>query len=384
MSANARRQPLPASRYVVEWTGVEQLAARPEAWNALSARALEPNPFYQPHYLLAASRWLTRADIRCVAIYRDGARDSDLLGLFPLQQARMTEGGFFPAIDFCRNDFIRTTAPLIDPEDPVGVWQCFFSAFQAEVPTPRIVLSRYHPSDRGTAAALKQAVAAAGQTLCVIDSHERAAVDTPWSWEEYGRAIGSHQRSEIGRRERKLANLGAFEIRTVTQGPDAKAALDEFLRIETAGWKGSSGTAMAAKASPEQFVRDAFAAPNAEIDVLSIDGRAIAVAVNLNAGGVLYTIKTAYDETFRAHAPGMALAVHQMRKALAGGPYARIDSCAMPDHPMGKVWIQREPMQWLAFGATPEVSAAKVEGLASTLRSLGRLKSWLKQQLGRT
>lgn len=379
----SRRNVLPASRYVVEWTGVEELAARPDAWNALSARALEPNPFYQPDYLRAATRWITRSDIRCVAVYRDASRDSDLIGLFPLQQARMAEGGFFPAIDFCRNDFIRSTAPLIDPEDPVGVWQSFFQAFQGETPAPRIVLSRYHPQMRGTAAALAEAIATTGQTLCVIDAHERASVDSERGWDDYARALGSHQRSEISRRERKLATLGAITLQTVPQGPDARAALADFLRIEASGWKGATGTALAAKASPEQFVQDAFAAPNAEIDVLALDGRAIAVALNLTGGGTLYTVKTAYDEAYRAHAPGMVLAVYQMRRALAGGPYRRLDSCAVPDHPMGKLWMQREPVQWLAFAATPQVPAGRVESLAATLRSLGRLKTWLKHQIGR-
>ncbi|HRJ68161.1 MAG TPA: GNAT family N-acetyltransferase [Beijerinckiaceae bacterium] len=383
MRFNARHQPQPASRYVVEWTGVEQLAARPEAWNALSARALEPNPFYQPTYLLASARRLVHADIRCVAVYRDAARDSELLGLFPLQQARLTQGGFFPAIDFCRNDFIPLTAPLIDPDDPVGVWESFFLAFQGETPTPRIVLSRYHPQERGTVAALREALARNSQAFSVIDSSERPSVDTNLEWESYGRTIEAHERSEIGRRQRKLSALGAVTIRTVTQGPDAKAALDEFLRIEGAGWKGLNGTAMAAKASPEQFVRDAFDTPNAEFDVLAIDGKAIAVAINLNAGGVLYTVKTAYDEAYRAQGPGMALGVHQMRKALAGGPYRRIDSCAVPGVPMGKVWRQREPMQWLAFSTTPEIGAGRVDSLAATLRGLGRLKAWIKQQIGR-
>ena len=59
-----------------------RLAAIAPAWEELAANACEPNPFYEPWYLLGALRARRGDTMRCVLLW-DGAR---LAGLFPFER----------------------------------------------------------------------------------------------------------------------------------------------------------------------------------------------------------------------------------------------------------------------------------------------------------
>lgn len=380
MAQAATRQRLPAGYPVARWTGVRELAASPDLWRDLMARAIEPNPFYSLEYL-AASADLAGRDFRCITIRESDAPDAALLGLFPLQQVGLNEGVFVPALEFVHNDYIRLTTPLIDPNHAETVWEAFLHALAENEKGSRVLLSRYQPAMGATRAALASVVAADGLHLRTISTHSRPAVASGSTWHDYARRMDRHRRNELKRQDRRLKALGEVSLHTVVDSGEKRAALDDFLRIETQGWKGSAGTAMAAKAAPERFVQQAFAGPEGEIDVVALNGRAIAVGLNLRTAGHLYTVKTAYDEAYRTVAPGMALASFQARATLDRGPAARLDSCATPDHPMGGLWLEREDIEWFALAPSPAVGRHRVDALATTLDALARLRNWARFML---
>ena len=65
-----------------------ELEAIVPAWEKLAANALEPNPFYEPWYLLAALRARGADSMRCVLAW-DGER---LAGLFPFERVPRYKG----------------------------------------------------------------------------------------------------------------------------------------------------------------------------------------------------------------------------------------------------------------------------------------------------
>ena len=372
----------PALRYVAEWTTTARLAGQIAAWQQLAARALEPNPFYEPDYLLASARHIEHGDIRCLAVYRDGARDSDLIGLFPLQRARLTSALPLPAFEFYRNDFTCQTTPLIDAEDAAGVWNCFFAALGRTPDAPRQLLSAMMPTSRGAFAALQQAQDDSGRALAVVETTARAAIEFTGTYKQYTDRYSSRRMSNIRRRHRRLAETGTLALETVTDPAGKITALAEFLRIEAAGWKGAAGTAMAQTPATKALAEAVFLSDAAEFDVLSIDGRAIAVMASIRADRVLYTIKTTYDESFSASSPGTILDQHVIQRTLCNPErYSRIDSCAVPGSAVETTWCEREEIASLVLGTTPAITQARTEATAKMLRNIARLKSWVKDQI---
>ncbi len=113
---------------------------------------------------------------------------------------------------------------------------------------------------------------------------------------------------DLRRRQRRLAEGGDVVLGVATEGAPLAAAVEGFLSLEAAGWKGEAGSAMACSAAHAAFARAVFAGTPGPVavraDTLSRDGRPLAISLALVSGGTAFLLKTAYDEGARALAPG--------------------------------------------------------------------------------
>lgn len=373
----------PGLKFVAEWTTTTRLKTHLEAWRRLATHAVEPNPFYEPDYLLASAEHIEQDEIRCLAIFRDGGRDSDLVGLFPLQRASLMKGALIPAFEFYTNDYICSTAPLIDRDDPVGVWQCFFDMLERTPEAPGVLLAPMLPAARGVYHALERALMSSPRAMTVIERSERAAVESVDDFAAYTKTISSSRLKDLRRRSRRLAELGTIEIRTVDKAEDKPAAFQAFLDLENSGWKGTSGTALASHPQTRQFAEAVFLSHAAEYDVMTMDGRVIAILANLVRNGVVYAVKTAYDESYKAFSPGVMLDLWSIENLVKNKQrYRRLDSCAIPGHPIEAFWREREPLVSLALASRPDVSQSRIDSFARTMLGVSKLKNWVKAQIG--
>jgi len=382
---NALLKPVrrPRSSYIAEWTSVDSLARYKDRWRALADRAAEPNPFYSPEYLLSSARDIEKSDIRCMAIYRDATPDADLVGLFPVMHGRLAQGAVIPTLEFYQNDYICSTAPLIDRDDPVGVCGRFLDLFEGELSRPRTAISRFMPSMRAASKALAEALAERTYPLEIVSRFERAAVETERGLDSYLSQLSTNRRKDLRRRHRRMEEVGSVTFHTAANGPDLRAALDDFLRIEASGWKGEAGTAMDCQPGTRRLAEHAFLGPDSEIDLLAIDGRAVAACASIISRGVKFTVKVAFDETYRANSPSVLLDSYMLGQFTRGGRLSRADSCAIPGALVENLWREKEPVEFQAFAIHPSTSTARVRSLASTLRGFERLKTWMKAQLPR-
>lgn len=381
---NALLKPVraPAQDYVAEWTSVDALARRKDSWRALAERAAEPNPFYGPEYLLSCARDIDRNDIRCMAVYRSADTESDLVGLFPVMRGRLTRGAVMPTLELYQNDYICSTAPLLDRDDPVGIFGRFLDLFEGEIARPRTAIARALPSARPAAQALRLALAERKYPIDVVDRYERAAVETERPLDSYLTQISANRRKDLRRRQRRLEEKGAVSFRTLDhRSPDLRAGLEDFLRVEASGWKKQSGTAMDCQPGTRRLAENAFVGPDSEIDLMAVDGRAVAVCASIVTQGVKYTVKTAFDEDFRASSPSVLLDQYMLDQFTRGGRLSRADSCALPGQLVESMWREKEPIESVVFAIHPSTSSARVRSLSATLRSFDRLKSWMKQQI---
>jgi len=371
----------PGLPFVPEWTTTSRLADRRAAWERLARNAVEPNPFYEPDYLIASARHIEGEDIRCLAIYRDGARDADLVGLFPFGRARLMQGALLPAFEFYANDYVCSTAPLIDKEAPEAVWRCMFAALERAEGVPKVLLASLMPARRGAFASLEAVLNEIGLAHTAIERSQRAAVMTPETSEALMAGLSSGRRKEMRRKARKLEEMGCVSYRSIVTQEGRKAAIEDFLKLEHSGWKGKTGTALTSRPESRAFAEAAFAADNVEIDCLALDGKPLAMTVNLVSGRAVFAIKTAYDESFSSLSPGVQLDIWTVGN-VARQPerYDRIDSCAVPGHPIEAIWLDKEPILSLAIGTRAGVPQSRIEQFAMMMRNFARLKNWLREQ----
>jgi CelD/BcsL family acetyltransferase involved in cellulose biosynthesis len=158
--------------------------------------------------------------------------------------------------------------------------------------------------------------------LCHHEAGDRGSfVRTVGPFEEYERSLGAHFARNLRRVRRKLAAVPGVEVEFL-QGAQARPELlDAFLRLEAAGWKGATGSAILNRPRLVRFyealVQRLAARGWLEWHLLRLRGRIIAAHFALRMGSCLYLWKIAFDEEFSALAPGNVLMARTLERAFA-------------------------------------------------------------------
>ncbi len=140
------------------------------------------------------------------------------------------------------------------------------------------------------------------------------------SWLEPEGRFNPRRRSDIRRYQRRAKAIGGVEIEFLAPRPPEVAPLmTEAIAVETSGWKGRAGTALARDrelrlfflrwaelAAREGILRMAF---------LRIGGRPAAMQIAAETGRRLWLLKIGYNERFARCAPGFLLMLEVVRTA---------------------------------------------------------------------
>lgn len=306
------------------------------AWERLVADACEPNPFFEPWFLLPSLRqWgNTRPAVMVKAWYCEGR----LSGLLPIMRNAGYYGhhvphaaGWLHANAFC-------SIPLIAAGQEDAFWRALLAHFDR---SPRRALFLHLPklpADGPVSAALVRALVASGRAHYNVAEESRAFLTGDISAAAYrDAAMSAKKRKELRRQHNRLAEEGTLTFERI-EGEDGLAMwTDEFLALEAAGWKGAAGSALASAPQTHAFftqaLQGAAAAGRLERLALRLDGRAIAMLVNLITAPGAYSFKTAFDEVYARFSPGMLLQLENLA-LLERADIRWADSCAVEGHPM--------------------------------------------------
>jgi hypothetical protein len=332
-----------------------------EELDFLSARAVEPNVFFNPRFLAPAMPRLEDREVR-LAVIRDGDEyRSRLRLLVPFSVERPAIPLGVPVMRTWSSPFGPVGTPLVDRDDPVGVIEDFFSMLaRPHLRLPKVFVLPDMRFDGPMASLLETIAETRGLPLVTTDEAARPVLHSDLDADAYLKnSLRPHHYREFRRLKRRLADLGALEHR-VARGPDEiRHAIEAFLTLEASGWKGRERTAMAIDRYRAAFAREAVhrlaEQDMCRIHSLTLDGRLIASLIVFVESGRAYTWKTAYDESFSTFSPGTLLMIEVTGQHLEDPNIEMTDSCAMPDHPvMSRLWSERRPMGTIVVGLTPD------------------------------
>lgn len=323
----------------------------------LSHRAMEPNIFFSARLLAPAMPRIDDRQVRLALIRDEGESHSRLRLLMPFTVEKPGFAMGAPIIRVWSNPFGPLGTPLVDAEDAAETIDNLLEALTArEAKLPSVLVL---PDLRlgGRFAQLARAVAI-GRDLpvAVTDSFRRPMLESLQDGETYMKAsVSPHHYREMQRQWRKLGQLGRLEYAVARQPEEVRQRMEEFLALESTGWKGRKRSALINDRYRAAFAREAIT-NLAEVDAvrihtINLDGRAIASIVIFLMAGEAYTWKTAYDESLSRYSPGKLLVMKLTDWHLDDANILRTDSCAVPDHPiMSRLWEEREEMGTLVIG----------------------------------
>ena len=315
-------------------------------WERLAARAAEPNPFFEPWYLLPSLRQWGKAErVVTKAWFHQGR----LAGLLPVVR---NAGYYGHAVTHARG-WLHPNAfcgvPLIAAGQEDAFWQALLTHFDRSARRALLLHFPLLPAEGPVNAALDRVLAARGRAHYSVTEEHRALLRGERSAATYlEAAMSAKKRKELRRQHNRLAEEGALAFERLTDDAGLAEWTAEFLALEAAGWKGEAGSALAC--APEtrglfaESLTGAAAAGKLERLALRLDGRAIAMLVNFITPPGAYSYKTAFDEAYARFSPGMLLQLENL--ALLERPGVQwADSCAVEGHPMiERLWRDKRRM----------------------------------------
>ena len=314
------------------------------AWERLASRAAEPNPFFEPWYLLPSLRkW--GEGVRAKAWFHEGR----LAGLMPVARAARYYGHPLTHASVWLHANAFCGVPLIAAGNEDAFWRDMLAHFDRRARHALFLHLPMMPADGTANRALERVLAASPRAHYTVAEENRALLTGERSAEAYlEAAMSAKKRKELRRQHNRLAEEGALVIERLEDDSGLAEWTAEFLALEAAGWKGEAGSALSSAPDTrslfEHSLAGAAAAGRLERLALRLDGRAIAMLVNFVTPPGAYSFKTAFDEDYARFSPGMLLQLENL--ALLERPAIQwADSCAVEGHPMiERLWRDKRRM----------------------------------------
>ncbi|WP_230959574.1 GNAT family N-acetyltransferase [Erythrobacter donghaensis] len=305
------------------------------AWERLVTRAAEPNPFFEPWYLLPSlHQWGAQDGVRVKAWFQDGR----LAGLMPVSRQRRYYGHplTHAAVWLHANAFCGV--PLIAAGHEERFWEDLLAHFDRRAGRALFLHLPQMPNEGPVFAALETVLATRRRPHYIAAREARAMLAGETSAAAYlEAAMSAKKRKELRRQHNRLAEEGPLAFERIEGAEGIAEWTAEFLALEAAGWKGAAGSALASapdtRALFEAALAGAAAAGRLERLALRLDGRAIAMLASFLTAPGAYSYKTAFDEAYARFSPGMLLQLENLALLEREG-IAWADSCAVQGHPM--------------------------------------------------
>lgn len=303
-----------------------------QAWDALALCASDPNPFFESWFLCPALRHLDpQSTVRLMAFEVQGR----LAGILPLHRRTSYYGYPLPHLAGWTHPNAFLGAPLVAKGHERSFWDALLAWCDDHARTALFLHLNDVPLDGPVTRALLDVAADQHRVAAIVHRAERAALyrDAAGAMPA-DLALSSKERGELRRKTARLGDQGTIAFGLNEAHPtDIGQWIDAFLALESAGWKGQAGSALASRPDTAALFREALvgAAEHGRLARLSLtlNGKPIAMMANFLTAPGAYGFKSAYDETHARHSPGLLL-LQAATASAAAGQLAWFDSCTTP------------------------------------------------------
>jgi hypothetical protein len=314
------------------------------AWEALAARAIEPNACYLPLWALPVAELARgRGDALALTAF-DPMTPDRLTGLMPVRWASRALSLPVPLL-VSWNAYAPFSVPLLDRDCTGDAAGALIDSARAT--GARAILLQTIATGGAAYAALDTALKQRGLSAQVLRSFRRAGLDAGQDADAVLRKeLSTKKLKELRRQRNRLEDTGAVTFEVAATPDRVGPALEAFLALEAKGWKGQRGTALVQHEGDAAFIRQVASvlAARGQFEVVSLarNGEALASGLILRDRGRAFFFKIAMDEREAKTSPGVQLTLDLTQHLCAEPGVAFADSTADGEHPMiDHVWRER-------------------------------------------
>lgn len=351
-----------------------------QAWAALESRALEPNAFASPHFVMPALRYLdAHADALVLLVDGWSQGERQLMGAGTFTRGAASRLFPLPHLVGYQSCHSYLGGVLLDRAYAHEALTALLEHVGQDPRHNGLEIGQMW-ADGALAGMLSAEPDERGQLHREVGQDQRAVLYPAQAGEDYlQRAIGKRMK-DLDRRRRRLAEQGEVGWRCHREGGIPDTVVERFLQLEHAGWKGENGSSLRSNPAEEAFFREAVARFGSEnramFTELTLDGVAIASCVNFLSGRQGFGFKIGWDPAYKAYSPGILNEMEFVRRApaLFGHEIDCFDSGSSSDSYINELWVDRRPL-CTATVTTHALAQFVTETAASARHIRRRLKT---------
>jgi CelD/BcsL family acetyltransferase involved in cellulose biosynthesis len=334
-------------------------------WRELAGRAIEPNPYFEPDFVLPAARSLARpAEVG--VLVAEGA--DGWAACLPVRRAWRWRRLPLRSLTVWRHLYCYLGTPLVSDDRPRSALERLLEQATRDRTTTAFVLD-WLGAGGPVGSILGEVLAERRGPALAYEAFDRGLLRRRAEDNYLDDGLSVKRRKEFRRLERRLADDLGVPLGVIDRGSDGSAPA-EFSRLEAAGWKGRAGTALASSTRHNRFFVEVCAAfgKAGRLQMLALEGgeRTVAMQCNLLAGEGLFCFKVAYDEDLAAYSPGAQLELGAVSEFHRRDDVEWMDSCAAPDNELiNRLWPDRRRIASVVVARGGRLGRSALAGVRS-------------------
>jgi Acetyltransferase (GNAT) domain len=183
----------------------------------------------------------------------------------------------------------------------------------------------------------------------ILKSWQRAGLDVSGNFENWmAENFDQKRRKELKRLKARLSEQGDLRLESLSLGGDLTQHFKAFLQLESSGWKGKRGTAIASDEGMTKALKAGLEAMhslgNLRFWTMWLNQKPVASLFAIVSNGQAVLGKIGFDEAFAKYSPGVLLIIDATEALFADSAVSFADANAIPGHPMiDRIWRDRIP-----------------------------------------
>lgn len=321
------------------------------AWADLESRALDPNAYLSPFFVVPAQRHLSsHADPLIIWIEQEGAASPELQGVGIFDAVRGTRQFPLPHLRAFCSPHSKLSGLLVDSTVASEVIEAWIAYCAGKAFHWHGIEFVYWQTDGKIEQLVNSIGPQYGATWHEYERLSRAVLYPSQAGESYIESkLSTNRRKDARRCMRRLGDIGPVTWAPLQGAAVDEACIDRFLELERAGWKGEEGDALLSNSHAEQFFREmvrGFAgAGRALFSELRVGERVISSTSNFLSGRAAFAFKIGWHRDFAKMSPGTLNEVEMIRQAPSLlGKLDFFDSGASQGSYINELWVDRRPL----------------------------------------
>jgi CelD/BcsL family acetyltransferase involved in cellulose biosynthesis len=349
-------------------------------WRDLESRSCHVNAFLSPDFLLPAWKWL-EPDGSSFLLTVEERRGGRLRALGCFQQSAASRSLPLPHLVAAKTIHSFRTGLLLDEDTADRTLDVWLRYLRTQSKWGGVVFPSLR-LDSILVQRMQSAVKACNLSWHTGTKIASAAFFPPIASEEtLSSHLSTHRRKLLGRKQRHLESLGPVRLRRIERPNEVAQAIEQFLILEDAGWKGVEGSSLQSNFAAAEFLRSMatgfFERGRLVLTQLLAGDHVVASSINLQGASTLFAFKIGWDPQFAKASPGTLHQILLLPLVCQDFPEVTcLDSCARPGSFLEDIWPHRitiadAVIPTSRFGLSAVAAVESVRFLKNRLRSFG-------------